>query len=112
MEVVPTTEVATVAKMGWKMPWGIEPSHLASLGPGDIIVLLLILFVTVLLTVWLVDKLRCRDKISEGWYDGYYAGLRSKAKMRYHHDLGVIVATVPEEEYNKELDDITAATYH
>ena len=108
---VPTTET-TVAKMGWKMPWGIEPSHLASLSLGDIIVLLLILLVTVLLTVWLVDKLRCRDKISEGYHDGYYDGLRSRVKMRYHHDLKVVVATVPEEEYNKELDDVTAATYH
>jgi hypothetical protein len=108
---VPTAEVTPVAQMGWKMPWGIEPSHLASLSVGDIIVIILLFVILNLITLWLIDKLRCRDKFMEGYECGYTAGLRSKAKQRYHADLDVVVAIVSEDEYIKELDDVTATSY-
>ena len=104
----PITESEVIhATTGWRMPWGIEPSHLAQLSFGDIVVLMLVFLVLLFATIMLVLKLRNHDKFYDGYMKGYHAGLNAKAKQRWHRDIDTVVSIVSEEEYRATMDQVT-----
>ena len=104
-------ELGKEVTMGWNFPWGFSPSHLTWLTTSDVLVIIAIIVVLSISFTWFIIAMSSRDKYLDGFHDGLHSGLVSKAKQRYVADIECVESLIPEEEYNKVLDQYVSNYY-
>jgi hypothetical protein len=87
-------------------------SNLEALTFSDVIVLILLMFLIIVFSVWLILFTKTKDDYLEGYNDGVYSSLCKNAKMRYGPGANEpIVIIVSDTEYRKTIDQVVATRY-